>query len=187
MSARSFLRYPKNIPTYPILMLRMPWGTMGGMETTEAKRRAFRDNLRDWVGNRPVGVVARSLGIQYKRLHRWLTEGIERPDHRSFPAILKLAEAIGLSDWSRLWEKGLFRPSSPGLLDEARRLCSEKIRDLYRDDAWLPSLIEVIDRLWEQRDRSLAGSSSPEGAEWEPGHGKEHKAEQATYEGPLSN
>jgi len=146
---------------------------MGG---TDNVKRIFRENLRAWVANRPVGVVAHSLGMSYKQLHRWLAEGIERPDYRSFPHILKVAEAIQLSDWKRLWEDGLLRPRPPDPHEEARESCFEKAVFLLEDDVWLPSLIEVINRLWEQRERSLAGSTSPENVDQEPGSGGEHMA-----------
>lgn len=126
---------------------------MGNIRKVGGKRRVFRENLKTWMGNRPIGVVSRSLGMEYKRLHRWLTEGIERPDHRSFASVLKLAEAMGLSDWSRLWEEGLFQPMR---IDEALNSCIDKFLDLSKDEAWVPALIEAVNQVWNQREQGQA-------------------------------
>lgn len=106
--------------------------------------------------------MSMTLASMLSRPRIWyaLTEGIERPDHRSYPHVLRLAEAMGVSDWTRLWEEALFRPRPPSPHDELSELYAVKMLALYDDEAWRPYITKAIDHLWQERERSTSESFS---------------------------
>ena len=63
----------------------------------------FRKKLTAFAGSTPPATKAREIGIRYGLLHRWLTDGIKRPNHHSLADVRKLATAMGLDDWRDLW------------------------------------------------------------------------------------
>ena len=116
----------------------------------------FRNKLRAFLGNTPPAVKAREIGIRYGLLHRWVTDGIKWPNHKSLADVEKLAKEMGLDDWRDLWRD----------VDSTEEQCEairRKVDDLLQDEPsrqWLAKAVKVI---WDKREKRLAGGEgSPE-------------------------
>lgn len=128
-------------------------GPNGGKRSASPRQIVFRDRLRAFIGNEPVGSVAHRLRIEYRRFHRWFQEGIERPTHRSLPAVKRLAKAMGLDDWHDLWEKG----SAPTA--ERHSATRRQVDDLLKDERFEKLVVQAVEYIWQQREQFRSGKA----------------------------
>lgn len=110
----------------------------------------FRNKLRAFVGGTPPLTKARELGIRYRRFHRWLTEGIKWPNHRSMADVQKLAKAMGLEDWRDLWRD---KDSTEAQCEAIRR----KVEELLRDEACRRLLANAVEYIQKKQLRGGEG------------------------------
>jgi hypothetical protein len=130
-------------------------GKKGGEEHGAlAPEIIFRNKLKAFVGSTPPASKAREIGIEYRRFHRWLTDGIKRPNHHSLADVKKLADAMGLKDWRDLW------PEEDSVELECRKI-REKVDDLLQDEPSRQMLARAVEHIWENRKVRLANGEGP--------------------------
>jgi hypothetical protein len=111
----------------------------------------FRSKLQAFISGASPATKAREVGIKYKRFHRWLTDGIKRPNHHSLADVEKLARAMGLEDWHDLWRDG-------GTAELERQAVRRKVDALLQDETSRQTLAKAVEAVWQEREKRLARS-----------------------------
>jgi len=109
--------------------------------------------------------MSEACGINYKRICRWLSQGISRPTNRTAKDLDKLRRYLGLESVADLWSQTKEAESYAGklriLLESP--LPPEEREDLFRHIDFLWAAHEMLERLWANGPfRKATGTKHPD-------------------------
>ena len=100
-------------------------------------RKIFAERLKQLLRGVTLKDVATDCGIDYKRLRRWVSEGIERPTKHTRGDLEKLKALCDLSSVNEFWEPWDWGTVTRKMLDQGPMLDSDR-----------EELLAYLQRLW---------------------------------------